>query len=287
MHKPYYRSSMADPGSLDSPRSVRKRLVDGRMRYDPRDPDPGDPDPEASHGVESPFVSKSHGWTADYDDGPLILLELDRYLPYELLLTDPPPPWMEGVDVATVRLRRHGGPHPSDREHQQRLFLAVGMVAVIAGHVEAEMKRILLTASARAGSTFSDVDLTWSGLEKNLQKVANEQTGELADRLRPILEWGRGKKIAERRHDVIHSAWWLYNIGHLEASRFKRNSQPVIHTLSYEDVETLAVTMGEYLDRLAQVVPWTTAVLPPLAPDVKATGPSTGEQSLMGDVGST
>lgn len=217
--------------------------------------------------------------------GPNRRISSVLYTPYELLLTQPPAPWMEGVDVATVRLRRHGGPHSSDGEHQQRLFLAVGMVAVIAGHVEAEMKRILLTASARAGSTFSDVDLTWSGLEKGLEKVANEQTGELADKLRPVLEWGKSKNIAGRRHDVIHSAWWLFNIGHLEASRFKRNSPPAIHTFSYEDIVLLTATMGEYLDRLAQVVPWTTAVLPPLAPDVRAPGPSIGEQSLIGGVG--
>lgn len=257
------------------------------MAYDPRDPDPGEPNPDDSHSVESPFVSKSHDWTADYDDGPLILLELDSYLPYELLLTDPPPSWLEGVVVATVRLRRHGGSHPSDEDHQQQLFLAVGMVAVIAGHLELEMKRILLTAAARAGSTFSDVDLTWSALEKDLEKVANEQSGELANRLRPILEWGKSKKITERRHDVIHSAWGLYNIGHLEASRLKRNSRPEIHTFSYEDIMTLTATMGEYLDRLSKVVPWTTAVLPPLAPDLVATGAGVGEQSPMGDVGST
>ncbi len=272
---------MADSGAPETPRSVRKHLVDGRVMFDPRDPDLGDPDPSASEAVESPFVSRSEDWMSDYD-GIHMRVELDRYPPYELVLTEPPEPWMEGVDLATIRLRRHGGPHPSDREHQERLFLAVGMMTVIAGHVEAEMKRILLTAAARAGSTFSDVDLTWSGLERELETVAKEQTGELADRLRPALEWGRSNEITKRRHDVIHSAWGLYNVGHLEASRFKRNSAPEIHAYSYEDLLGLTATMREYLGRLAQVVRWTTAVLPPLAPEVRATGQITAEQPMNG-----
>lgn len=219
-------------------------------------------------GAGSPYVVADTEWI-DEVGGHHVRIEPDSIPAWEYSIRN-----LSGAPgefhMSTFRMVRHGGPHPSDVTHHQTLFAAVGAVTVVSGHIEAEMKRILLVASDGSKTTFADVDLTWTELEKALEAVAADPDVEFASRLHDVLEWGKSERIKKRRHDVVHSAWTLYNIGHYEANRFERRSSGTTIVHSHDSVAQLMMSMFEYLRRLQNIVRWPTAVLPPLPDEVTA-----------------
>lgn len=66
-------------------------------------------------------------------------------------------PGRDEWNLASVRVRRHGGPTEADLAFREKLYRAIGAIAVAGGHVETAMKRVLLV---RTGSSadFSTVD---------------------------------------------------------------------------------------------------------------------------------
>lgn len=216
----------------------------------------------------SPYVVADARWI-DEVGGCHVRIEPDSFPAWEYSIRN-----LNGTpgefDMSTFRMMRHGGPHASDVTHHQTLFAAVGAVTVVSGHIEAEMKRILLVAADGSKTSFADVDLTWTDLEKGLEAVAADPDLKFATRLHDVLEWGKSKKIKKRRHDVVHSAWTLYNIGHYEANRFARKTSGSMIVYSHEDIADLVTSMFEYLRWLQNIVRWPTAVLPPLPDGVTA-----------------
>jgi len=149
----------------------------------------------------------------------------------------------------------------------QSLFTLLGLVTLVSGHIELEMKRILLTANAEPEAGFSDVDLTWKRLEDKLAEVA-EGDDPLARRLRPTLLWGLEMRLRERRNAVVHSAWSLYDVGHFEAARLPHKSDGETVLDDGNGLAELGVQLREYLNRLQRVVKWPILVLPPLGDNV-------------------
>lgn len=183
-------------------------------------------------------------------------------LPWDLLVTGLSGP-IERYDLATLRFTRDGGPHQADRAHQRALFTIVGALVVSAGHIEAEMKRIVLVHRGDPDSGFADVDDTWTSLERELRAIADGD-GPLADPLGEALSWGEANRIKEIRDTAVHSSWCLYDLGHMHASRFKRKSDGQTRLASYQEVAEFVTTLREYANRLQRIVKWPVALLPPL-----------------------
>jgi hypothetical protein len=110
------------------------------------------------------------------------------------------------VNLATVRVGRHGGDALEDLTFREELYQSVGSITVAGGHVEAAMKRLLLLL-AEAETTFSLVDYQWYELETKLRAQCDD-SDERRRRLLRILDWANRHKRRERRHTVVHGAWW-------------------------------------------------------------------------------
>lgn len=225
-------------------------------------PDPRVPRP--TH-TDSPYIAADPSWWNTIQ-GTLLQFDFDGFPPYEAVLTNTAGA-LSGYHMSGVRVTRLGGIHPADAATQRNLFTLLGAITLAAGHVELEMKRILLTANAVPESGFADVDYTWKGLEDRLTDVAAGD-GPLAEALGPVLAWSADKKLRERRNDAVHSAWWLFDVGHFEGSRLAYRSDGASILDDGQGLAETAALLREYLNRLQRVVRWPMLVLPPLGEDV-------------------
>jgi hypothetical protein len=214
---------------------------------------------------ESPYVIGNPGWR-DGLVGAHAVFELDGFLPWEGLLANTNGA-LNKVELPGARVTRHGGPHPADANIQRVLFTLLGMIAMSSGHVEVEMKRILLNARQDPDAAFEDVDLTWSTLESDLAKVASGN-GEIAEKLRPVLAWANENRVRQRRNDAIHSAWSHFDVGHFEGTRLPRRGAATTILDDGQGLAETATLIREYLNRLQTIVNWPILVLPPLPDDI-------------------
>lgn len=174
------------------------------------------------------------------------------------------PAGFETTNIATLIVRRDGGETPADLRFRQALFTAIGSVTAAGGQVEAGLKRLLLILRGR-GTEFSLVDETWAALEKKLRGLpaaGNPQHTELV----AMLDWSKRKRLRERRHDVVHGSWWLYDGIGARVSRWPRNKAEGDFVLisSVENVQQTADQCWEYVDRIHTLIGdrWPRAVLP-------------------------
>lgn len=209
----------------------------------------------------SPYVSQTHEWTEGLG-GYRVVVEAEGSPAWEFVLTGLAGP-ITTYDLASLRMGRHGGSTLADEAHQQTLFSVLGAIAVAGGHIEAEMKRIILISNEGRKSGFDEVDLTWTDLEKELLRIAAGE-GAVAQTLAPVLAWGLEHNIKTMRDHAVHSAWCLHDIGHVQAGRFQRKSSGASLQTTFDELTSTVADMFTYLDGLQRVVNWPTAVLPPL-----------------------
>ena len=226
---------------------------------------PGDRDDHVPTHADSPFIAEDQSWWTGIE-GTRIVWSIEDVTPWEAVIVAPANAALENYQLAGLRAKRHGGAHPADYALHQGLMQVLGGITLASGHVELEMKRILLTAKAEPAAGFADVDLGWKQLEEKLGEVslANDL---LASRLRPVLEWAEGKDIRERRNTAIHSAWCLYEIGHIEGARLPHKSHGQTRIDEHGELAATVGILWEYLGRLQKVVTWPMAIYPPLPLD--------------------
>lgn len=172
-------------------------------------------------------------------------------------------PDREIAEFATARIERIGGMTESDRRFRTDLYYWVGQIAVISGHIETAMKRILLIADPSA--QFREVDEVWSTLEKKLRSSA--QAGLLGSKSRVVLDlldWAKEKRIKELRDNVIHGSWWDYADVGIRFGRFYRNGRSSLVQSTFEDVKDGCFQMAQYSKWLDVVTgsDWLTLYLP-------------------------
>jgi len=189
----------------------------------------------------------------------------DLTLEFDLSL----PAGVSEVDMATVRLGRHGGDAAADYAFRAQLYTRIGAVAVAGGHAETAMKRMLALLTGRKGH-FSDVDMNWSDLAKALRVEASKNpTAPGRENLGRVLAWADAEKVKQRRDDVIHAYWWIYEGCGVSRSRFfrKKDGPPGAQmTGSLEALEKDAELLFEYARRLDDLLGdhWAQAMLPRL-----------------------
>jgi hypothetical protein len=168
------------------------------------------------------------------------------------------------VNLSTVRLGRHEGETNADRLYQQRLYTRLGAITAASGHVETAMKRLLLLL--RRQVEFAEVaDKTWSQLHRCLESERTEADAR-RKRLRHVLEWGEKNRVQQRRDNVIHSYWWIFDGYGVMRSRFYRDHDQngVNMVSSFEELDEDAEVIFEYAKRLDDLLgeDWPRAMLP-------------------------
>jgi len=166
------------------------------------------------------------------------------------------------MDLATVRVGRHGGPTPIDLAFRQELFVIVGSVTVAGAHIEAALKRLLLVMSGM-GSEFSRVDLVWADLEKKLRKRCSSDSTRERELL-VLLDWADKYRLREGRHTAVHGSWWIYAGVGARVSRWPRKSDDRTQIGTLEGLRTLADRCWSYAQRLDDLIgeDWSRAMLP-------------------------
>jgi hypothetical protein len=209
------------------------------------------PEPDALESWPPRGFNSYYTVTERIDDRP--------ELTYDLVL----PGTFSEVDLATVRIGRHGGPNASDLQFRAELHQRIGAVAVAAGHVEMAMKRLLLVMTAPSKASFSTVDETWSSLHKKLMHQCDGK-GRRRQELVGLLKWGEEQGIKGRRDNVIHADWWEYAGCGARGARFARGSNGTTILASLADLEEDARLLSEYAYRLDSLLgkDWMMARLP-------------------------
>lgn len=156
------------------------------------------------------------------------------------------------VELATLRPGRLGGPTVEDERMRARLYQLVGSIAVAGGHVEAAMKRILLTFPG-GDTAFVLADYQWSELHKKLLHLCDGEDRRSKD-LAHILGWAEKRRIRDRRNDVIHAAWWPYHAERLVAGRWPKKQGGMNLIMAFEDLERLEVLCWEYVRKLDELL---------------------------------
>jgi hypothetical protein len=178
-------------------------------------------------------------------------------------------PSREGtVDLSTVRVGRHGGDAPEDLTFREELYQSVGSITVAGGHVEAAMKRLLLVLTG--AEAFSVVDYQWYQLETKLRELC-DGSDERRQRLFRILDWADRHKVRERRHTVVHGAWWIYAGVGARVSRWPRKEDDRIMIGDMAWLRQLGNECWTYAHKLDDLLgeDWPRAMLP--APQPRAT----------------
>lgn len=239
----------------------------------------------------SPYTP-DRGWAADYAPGATFaaFTDLDRYPDWEFLLAG----LNRDISWASLRPFRHGGYVASDRAHQQQLFLVVGAIAVAGAQAETDMKRILLAHDPDRTKHLSDTHWRWSQLMAALRTLA-QGDDEMTD-LRKVLTWADEHDVEEIRNGAVHSYWWLFDVGHVHRGRIRTagsREQDTAVVGTWDDYFNQIDVMFEFAARLQAIVPWPTAILPPLdhpgllnervrwphAPDLAGTVQESGEET--------
>ena len=167
------------------------------------------------------------------------------------------------VDIATVRIGRHGGPNDEDLHFRTELYSRIGAVAVAGGRVEMAMKRLLLVLTAPTKAHFSTVDDTWTMLVKKLREQCNG-SDDRPKQLAEVLDWSETQAVKRRRDNVVHADWWDFAGCRVRRSRFARGKNGVTILASLVDLEDDARLLFEFARRLDELLgnDWIIARLP-------------------------
>ena len=166
------------------------------------------------------------------------------------------------MDLATLRVGRHGGDTPEDLVFREDLFRSVGSITVAGGHIEAAMKRLLLLLTDTE-TVFSLVDHPWLELEKKLRVQCNGSDDRRRSLLR-LLDWADGHKLREHRHTVVHGSWWIYAGVGARVSRWPRKQQDAVIIEDMAWLIQISTRCWDYARRLGDLVgdDWARAMLP-------------------------
>ena len=105
-----------------------------------------------SDEATSPYLSQDTSWLEGLPGGHLVTTQLDHVPHFHYLLVGLGSE-QESYNVATLRMHRVGGSNAADVVLRQNVFTLVGAMAVAGGHIEAEMKRIIIQAEEDRGAT--------------------------------------------------------------------------------------------------------------------------------------
>jgi hypothetical protein len=175
-------------------------------------------------------------------------------------------PNLDVIDVATVRVLRHGGPTAEDIAFRRKLYALIGGITVAAGHVEEAMKRVILVLNGAASAEFASIEKkNWTDLERELARHSERDIPQ-APSLRALLDWGAKNEVKRRRDDVVHAYWWDYEGCGVRRSRFYRDGDGGSATLcgTFDDLLEDLRMMVEYARALEDAMEpfWPQARLP-------------------------
>lgn len=167
------------------------------------------------------------------------------------------------VDLATLRIGRHGGPNDEDMQFRAELYSRIGAVTVAAGRVEMCMKRLLLVLTTPKKAHLATADYSWTTLVKKLREQC-DRSDNRREQLAKVLDWSEEQEIKRRRDNVVHADWWDFAGCGVRRSRFARSTNGVTILATLADLEEDIRLLFEYARRLDQLLgnDWIIARLP-------------------------
>ncbi len=111
------------------------------------------------------------------------------------------------------------------------------------------------------------VDYPWLGLEKKLRAHC-DSSDDHSRRLLQLLDWADGHKLRERRHTVVHGAWWVYAGVGARVSRWPRKEEDRVMIADMSWLKQLGTRCWAYAHRLDDLLgeDWPRAMLPAQQP---------------------
>lgn len=177
----------------------------------------------------------------------------------------------EQMDLSSVMVGRIGGHASADIALRQELYFLIGSITVASGHIEAAMKRLILTLQGHRTRQFSLVDKTWTDLQKILTKESqkadgNVSTAEVRECLKVHLRWAEDRRLKTHRDDFIHGSVWNYAMPLVLVSRFHRKQDGREIMFTMEEIRSVSTDLEEYARRLESLLYgiWHEAMLPVL-----------------------
>lgn len=193
-------------------------------------------------------------------------MNLDGFEPFQFELTVSD---VDQMDVSNVIYGRIGGPVSADIELRKRLYYLVGAITVASGHIEAGMKRVILTLQENRTRQFSLVDKTWTDLHKLLvQELKRVDGGAKLNKIREglaiHLEWAERRQLKTHRDNFIHGSICDFAMPAIILSRFYRKQDGAQILFRMEQIEEIAQNLQEYAARLESLLYgiWHEAMLP-------------------------
>lgn len=191
---------------------------------------------------------------------------LEEYEPYdfELSVSD-----ADEMDLSNVIYGRLGGVTTADIELRKDLYFFIGSITVASGHIEAAMKRLILTLQGNRKRKFSLVDKTWTDLHKILTNECKKTDGSIQlvkvrKELAAHLQWAERRGVKKNRDDFIHGSICDYAMPVILLSRFYRkvDGQEIIFKM--HQIEEVANDLQAYARRLESLLHgiWHEAMLP-------------------------
>ncbi|MET4618685.1 hypothetical protein ABIE18_000108 [Arthrobacter sp. 2762] len=193
-------------------------------------------------------------------------MNLDGFEPfqYELTVSD-----VDQMDMSNAIYGRIGGPAPADIELRKKLYYLVGAITVASGHIEAAMKRVILTLQENRTRQFSLVDKTWTDLHKILVKELKKEDGgpqlrKVREELSKHIQWAERRGLKTHRDDFVHGSICDFAMPAIILSRFHRKQDGTQILYRMEQIEVIAENLQEYAARLESLLHgiWHEAMLP-------------------------
>lgn len=213
--------------------------------------------PEDDAGPQEIDPAEAERWIPLYDERAFYKVNFDIAGVEPMEFSGTVSARLATVDMATAVVRRVGGPSPRDSEIRSQLYFWIGSITVAGGKIEAAMKRAILLASGpKPDGDFSQVDETWTKLEKDLRKAAESQVE--APTIAPgwgettleALEWGRERRAKKRRDDAVHAYWWDYADTNLARGRFFRSGESATLFTTFDTLRNDGETLLSYAEML-------------------------------------
>lgn len=185
------------------------------------------------------------------------------------------------LDMASLRPVRVAG-HDSaiaDREHQRRLFNAVGAVTVAGGHVEMALRKVLVSLNGWRNEDLArkDVALDWSALHAKVETLCEGNSSDLAQSVVELLKT-EAAGLRDARNNIVHSYWWLpaLDSGELWSGRYyNKGREPVTIVDTADSLCGLAEKLFDFAAELEALVAdhWPLAIVPAVDSSELGQGP--------------
>jgi len=131
------------------------------------------------------------------------------------------------------------------------MFAGVGAVVVAGGHVEWELRRLLLWVRGKGPHHLPEVTRhLWSTLVQKIRAEAGQSTN--ATDVLAVLDWADQADLMKLRNMVVHAYWWVTPGQGIRANRHEKGGSGYILSGTPADLTQIADKLFTFAQRLRE-----------------------------------